>query len=281
MGGTYSSPKPEKTSQVLQDYTQYLPSLLSATSSTLPASAQGQLNATLATQPIYDALNLNEAQRYSVPLAQVGQDVQRSNALAGAATNVAQLTGAGRDAALAATDVARASNPDYYGVQDAASSQARNLVNSINLGGLSRGEQAAVERSLNQSNYATGNLGIDNATNAVSNAMNFGNALQSKRDALGNALGVANQTATSAQNTGFNPVNIALGQPNTSTMGNFGTGTFAPSNASTGNANAGNVYGFGSSLLGAQSSMNNAATAGAYGLAQANAIPNYIPNISL
>jgi len=109
------------------------------------------------------------------------------------------------------------------------------------MNGLSGGEQAAVERSTAQSNAGTGNLGLNNATNVISNAMNFGDAYHQKQDSLKSALGAANQTATSAQNTGFNPVNIALGQPNASTMGNFGTGTFSGSNASTQNASAGNA----------------------------------------
>lgn len=279
MGGTYNAPSPQPTWKVLQQYTNWLPALSNATSSTLPNQAQQQFNATLATQPLYNALNLQQAQNYAVPLAQVGQDVTRSNALSGAETNRQQIMGAGGASALAAGDLARASNPNYYNVQDAASGKAREMLDSFNLHGLSGGEASAIERSNNQGLTKTGNLGLNNGTNVIANAMNFGGAFNNKLDRLQGALGSANQTATSAQNTGFNPVNIALGQPNASTMGNFGTGTFSNTNAGTQNAAGGNAFGFGSSVLGAQAGMNNAATQGAYGLAQANSIPSYMSSL--
>ncbi len=274
MGQTYNSPSPESSSQVLQNYSQYLPGLVQSTGATLPGLAQNQLNATMATQPLYNALNLQQLQQYGLPNAQVGQQIANSNALAGAQTNLSQIQGAGGQAANAAANLNNTLNP----VQATNNAQAQNLVNSINLNGLSGGEEAAVERSLNQSNYATGNLGIDNATNAVSNAMNFGNALQAKRAALGNALGTATGVAA-AQNSQFNPINIALGQPNTSTASNFGTGTFSPTSAATQNTGTNTAFGFGSGALSNMSSMNNAATSGAYGLAGANSIPAYMGSI--
>lgn len=269
MGGGPEIPAGESMDSVLQSYTQYLPGLMQATAAQQPHVAQNQLNATLATQPLYNALNLQQAQNYAVPMAEVGQQVANSNAQAGAMTNLQQLQGAGGQAALAAGDVARAANPGYYNLQDNSNRQAGNLLNSINLGGLSGGEQAAVERSLAQSNRGTGNLGLNNATNTVSNAMNFGGAFNSKLGTLGNALGAANQTATSAQNTGFNPVNIALGQPNASTMGNFGTGQFNSTNAGTQNNSAGNTFGFGQGLMGNMTSMNNTNVSANGQLAQA------------
>jgi len=276
MGGTYNAPSPQPAAGVLSDYTQWLPSLIGATGNTLPGLAQNQFNSTLATQPLYNALNLQQAQNYAEPLARVGQDVQRSNALAGGATNLASIAGPGGASAIAAERLARLTNPNYYNVQDRASGQAGNLLDSIDLRGLSPGEGNAIERGTNQGMQETGNLGLRNNTNTISNAINFGGAFNNKLGILGNALGAANQTATSAQNTGFSPVNIALGQPNTSTMGNFGTGTFAPTNASTQNASLGTGFQFGQGALGQQAGMNNAATAGAYGLAQANSIPSYL-----
>lgn len=276
MGGSYGAPSPQDTWEVLRDYTNWLPSLAGATANAAPQFAQGQLTATQATQPAYDALNLQEAQRYALPLAQVGQQVTNSNALAGAQTNLNQLQGAGGQAAKAALDVARESNPNFYSVMDNATRQSNNLLNSISLNGLSPGEQNAVERSTNQGNIGSGNLGLANPTNVVSNALNFGGAFNSKLGILGNALGAANNTANTAQNTGFNPVSIALGQPNTSTMGNFGTSSFSPTNSATQNAAGSNATGFGTSLMGGQLAANNAATSGAYGLAQANSIPSYL-----
>ena len=275
MGASSTSPS-ESTASVLSQYAKYLPGLINATSSQIPATAQNQLNATLNTQPLYNALNLQQAQNYSVPLAEVGQDVQRSNALAGANINLEQMQGPGGAAAREADKIARETNPNYYKVQDASSTQAKNLVNSINLNGLSMGEQAAAERSLNQSNVATGNLGIDNATNAVSNAMNFGNAYNQKLGMMGNALGAANGVATSAQNTGFNGVNIAMGQPNASTMSNFGTGQFSNTNAGTQNGSSNNAFNFGGGMLGNMFNSNNALTSAAASQSNATSPAAYL-----
>jgi hypothetical protein len=234
---------------MMQSYQQYLPGLIQSTAALQPEVAQGQLNATLATQPFYDALNLMELQKYGVPMAEAGQDVQRSNALAGGDINTQQILGSGGQAAMAADQLARLLNPNYYGVQDAASAQAKNLLSNINLGGLSGGEQAAVERSLAQTQSGTGNLGLANPTNTISNAVNFGGAYNQKLGLLGQALGSANQTAQSAQNSVYNPVNIALGQPNAQTLGNFGTTQYSNVTPQTQNASAQNTFGMGQGFM--------------------------------
>lgn len=276
MGGGPNVPQSEGMGSVLNAYSQYLPGLIQSTAAQQPNVAQQQFNATLGTQPLYNALNLQQAQNYAVPLAQVGQEVQASNAQAGGATNYNSIMGSGGAAALAAGDLAHASNPGYYQVQNAANNQATNLLNSYNMNGLSGGEQSAVERSLARDNNTTGNLGNSNATNTISNAMNFGDAFHAKQNSLGNALGAANQTATSAQNTGFNPVNIALGQPNASTMGNFGTGTFSNTGAGTQNASAGNAFNFGSSMLGGMQGANNASIGANAQLQAGQSVPSYM-----
>lgn len=280
-GGDYSAPAAEPMSQVLQSYLQYLPGIVQGTSSTQPGVAADQLAATRATQPGYDALNLKELQDFGVPLAKAGQAVTDSNAKAGAQTNLDQLTGTGGAAAKAATDLNRATNPAYYQAQDAASKGASDTIGAINLNGLSPGEANAVERSTNQGNTGTGNLGLINPTNIIKNAMNFGGAFNSKIPLMESAVGAATGAAGSAaSNGGVNPVNIALGQPNVSTAGNFGTGTFSPTTAGTQNSSASNAFGLGNSLLGNMTTANDTATSGAYSRANANAIPNYIPNIS-
>jgi hypothetical protein len=264
-----------KQAKLWNTYATYLPQIMNETNAQETPSALAQLGATQATQPGYNALNWQQLNQYGLPLAQLGQQIQSSNALAGSQTLLNQLQGPGGQAAIYGTALNNALNP----AQQAANGQAANLVNSINLNGLSGGEQAAVERSLNQSNYATGNLGLDNATNAVSNAMQFGNALQAKRAALGSALGTATGVA-SAQNQQINPFSAAIGQPNPATQGNFGTGAFNQSNAGVGGANTSNVFGFGSGLLGNQTSLSNAGTSASSAQSVANSMPSYIGSIS-
>lgn len=114
-------------------------------------------------------------------------------------------------------------------------------VNAINLNGLSPGEANATERSLNQNNTATGNLGLLNPTNTISNAMNFGGAFNSKIPLLNSAVGAAAGASNAANTTTgtaaslFNPIstsgNAQVGQStsnsafgNTSNSAGLGSG---------------------------------------------------------
>jgi hypothetical protein len=86
-----------------------------------------------------------------------------------------------------------------------ASTQAVNSAaaadNAINLNGLSPGESNAVERATNQGNAVTGNLGNNNATNTVANAMNFGTAYDNKITAKENAANTLSSASNAANNT--------------------------------------------------------------------------------
>jgi len=240
-GGGQQASAPQATPQQLADaYISNLPSILNVTNAQANPTAQALASAATGVNPLYTQSGLNQLNQFAGGYQGAGNNL---------ATNQSNFTadllgGAGARAAIGANNLSNTLNP----AQRASNTQAANLVNSINLNGLSGGEQAAAERSLNQSNYATGNLGLDNATNAVSNAMNFGNALQAKRAALGSALGAA-QGVASNQNQFVNPVGTALGSGNVSS--NFGLGTFNP----TQGANAGNAaLNFGSGVFGGQAS---------------------------
>lgn len=248
---------------------QYLPSVLRATSSQSLPLAQDQLAATQATEPAYQQLNADLTAQYAPSLARTNAEVQRIQSLEGAETNRQQLVGAGGDAARAAMSLDRETNPDYWKVQDAASNKAVDLLGAVNLNGLSPGEAAAVERSLNQNNTSTGNLGVNNATNTVANAMQFGGAFNSKLDRAANAITTATGTAQGARNTGFSPVNVALGQPSTSGMTQF------QQSGSQGGATQG-ALSFGSGLLSDRFGMNSAAIGAAASRANANSVPSYI-----
>ena len=216
-----SSAKPQLTTdQMLQIYNKYIPQIAATATSTAANTDTGLAKGTAGANQILTQSGLDQLNSTGAGYQKTGANL--SNAQAQSTADL--LNGSGGNAASAAESVARSNNPDYYKVQDAASNQATNLVNSYNLNGLSPGEQNAVERSTNQGNAATGNLGNTNALNTVANAMNFGNAYQTKQTNLGNAIGTANNTATSAQNQGFNPVTTALNSG--SAAGNFGLGQF-------------------------------------------------------
>lgn len=215
----YSTPQ-STPQQFANIFSQYLPAASNAANQTVSTGTNSLANAAATANPTLTQSGLNQLNTLAPGYQAAGGNLEQAQA----GTTAQLLAGNGAQSAVNATNLSNALNP----VQQASQNQATNLVNSINLNGLSGGEQNAVERSLNQSNYATGNLGLDNATNAVSNAMNFGNALQAKRTALGSALGTASGVAAN-QNTFANPVGTALNSGNTS--GNFGLSTFNPTQA--------------------------------------------------
>lgn len=191
----------------------------------MPALYRGQAQGIINNQPNLNELGYQQAQQYGLPTARIQQQIADSNAQAGAASNLGLLQGAGGDVARAATNLSKELNPNYYKVSDASATGAVNLLNSMNLNGLSEGERAAVERSLNQSNYATGNLGLDNATNAVQNAMSYGDRMSGKRAEYASMLGAANNTLTAnQQNNPINTTALGLGtsQTNTGNITSFG-----------------------------------------------------------
>jgi hypothetical protein len=222
-GGASSSQQqnqyaPQLTPQQLVDlYNNNLPQTASTVGGTAGGLDTALAQGAAAANPIFTQAGLGQLNTLAPGYQQAGANLATQQA----GSTLGLLNGVGSSVANSAAALNNSLNP----VQGASNTQAQNLINSINLNGLSGGEQAATERSLNQSNYATGNLGLDNATNAVSNAMNFGNALQAKRTALGTALGVGTGVA-SAQNQQFNPVNTAIGSG--STASNFGLSTFNP-----------------------------------------------------
>lgn len=222
-GSSSGTTTPQATpEQLIQMYNQYLPQTLNTAASSLGGVNQGLAQSAAVANPIYTQSGLDQLNSYAPGYQAAGANIAQQQAT----SQLNLLNGTGGQVAAADTAISNANNP----VQATAQNQTNNLLNSYNLNGLSGGEQAATERSLNQSNYATGNLGIDNATNAVSNAMNFGNAFNAKRAALNTALGTAQGTAAN-QNTFANPVTNANNAGNTSS--NFGLSTFAPTQANS------------------------------------------------
>jgi len=123
-----------------------------------------------------------------------------------------------------ATTATGAANTTASPALNAANQGAVAGVNAINLNGLSPGESNAIERSTNQGNMATGNLGLVNPTNTISNAMNFGGAFNSKigllNAATNTATGAANANTSNLSATGnlFNPVGAAASAPTFSSL---------------------------------------------------------------
>lgn len=268
MGQSYGTPKPEKTGQILQAYAQYLPQVLQATNSQATPTAQANLAAEQATEGGYQQLNTDLTKQYAPQLAAINSQVQDQQTQAGSRTIANELAGSGGDAAVNARALLEKTNPEYAKTISASSKASQDLLGSYNLNGLSPGEAAAAERSTNQTNSGSGNLGLANPTNVVSNAMNFGEAFNAKRAALNTAIGTGNQTASTAA-AGFNPIGVATGQPGTSGLTQF-------QQSGTGSTGASGALSFGQGLLGQQFGQNTAAIGAAASRANANSVPAYL-----
>lgn len=231
--GTANTPG-QNESSLASTYAELLPTISSATNQQLTPTAQANLQAEQATNPGY----LQQQQQFSLPTAQVNQQVAASNAQAGAASNLNLLNGAGGQAATAGQALNESLNPNYYNTLNAASKGAQSALGAINLNGLSPGESNAIERSLNQNNTSTGNLGLLNPTNTIVNAMNFGGAFNSKLGLMNNAVSSATGVANTASgNAGYSPTGTALSTGQTAQGNPFSNST----NAGTSNS-ANNVF---------------------------------------
>ncbi len=226
MGADYNVGAPSASGQqsmqdILKAYQQYIPSLIPEIAGTTPAVTQAQL---LSANQL---VNPSATQATQVGLPQLSSQ-----------SNLQQLTGTGAQSAGAAYALNQALSP----TTTMANTQAQNALGAINLSGLSPGEANAIERSNNQGLTSTGNLGLNNPTNTISNAMNFGGAFNSKIPLLNNTIGTATNAGIAQSGTGVNPVSVALGTPN------FGAGSFVNPNA--GSSATGTSTGLGSSIMG-------------------------------
>lgn len=219
----------ETTDQILQAYMKNIPGLLSATTAGAGDMAKGDLATAQAVTPGYNQLAIDSINNDAGRIADAQNKV-----------NTGILEGSGATTAAAAKALQDKINPEYAGVREAGATQSKNLLNSINLNGLSGGERAEVERSLGKSQTATGNLGLDNATNAVSNAMSFGDRLTQKRAELSSAINTGTNFMNTQSSAVPNPVATAFSGP-TGAAGNF-TAT-APTSSNS-------ALGFGQNALG-------------------------------
>ena len=181
--------------------------------------AQQQLGAAKAFVPQYGQLASDEA--YREAMSEAGKQVD-------------VLRGPGGQLIDEAYAKAQQVDPEFYGQRAQAGALLGDLLRSFTdpetgrfTGELSGGERAEVERQVNRARQMRGGLGgPQNVSDIVSQAMQFGQAAQRKRDQLGQALGVATSFLP-ASRSGFDPLQVALGRPSQQ----FGAQQFAPPTA--------------------------------------------------
>lgn len=217
-----AQPIGDSTAQQLQALTANLPQLMTAINGQILPSAQANQAAQTAIAPQQAALMTQLFGQYGPQLNQIGNTINAQNALASASSDNAVLNGPGKDLLASAKAADMTQDPEYYATRALTSSRLGDLLNSININGLSGSERAEVERANAQSGQARGIANTPSQTATVENAMNFGSALQQKRNALGQAIGAATSFLP-ASRSGTDVFQVATGKPST---GNQGAGQF-------------------------------------------------------
>lgn len=273
MGQNYGTPSgPGSTSDALQAYIKYLPSLLNVTSAQTPGLAQTAQNTEAQIAPQAQQLQ-NELYAQNAPsLYNIGNTLNAQQSAAGITQAQNNYNGAGGDLARTAISADQMANPEFYAAKAQAGNKLSELLSSINLNGLTGSETAQVQRGLAQQDAQKGILASPSQTATVSNAMQFGSALQQKQQNLASAISTATSFLPSSK-SGVNTFGIGTGaattQSNPGASQFLGTNNNAAGNATqTANATGNNLL---NNITGQQNNANS--------LISAQGINSSIPNI--
>ena len=223
MGGD-SSPTPAAT----RDFAQQFPEILKTTARGIPEIESAILQATRSAAPQYAALQNLLYGIYGPKLAATGSEVARQSALSEAQTTADVLRGPGGQVISAYREAAGKVDPEFFAGRELAGNKLAELLGSTNVSpGLSGGERAEIERSVNRQNVGRGLIDVPSATSTAANALQFGrgaqDSLERKQFALGQALGVATGFLPVSR-TGVDPLQQATGK---SSFPNIGETRFA------------------------------------------------------
>lgn len=225
---------------------------MSAINTQIGPNAQATQNASNITDPQAAALQQKLLATYGPAAVATGGQLAGQAGAANTASNAAIQAGPGQQLLDTLSKQQQALDPQYYAARAEAGNQVGNLLGSIDLSGLSGSERSEVERSNNQQDASRGLLNTPNQTATVNNAMNYGTALQAKRNALSQALG----TATSFLGASQGPINAQTAVSGQPQLGNVGLSQFG-STSGTGSAANSSVSGSANNLLGAINSTSN------------------------
>jgi len=240
-----------ENTQILSDLSPYLNQ---ATASGTLSDANAQLAASQMTSPGYAQLMTNLYNTYGPQLNAIGNQIQNQNALAQAQTTNDVLNGPGAQTVQQALALQQQVDPNFYATQNANAGAVQKLLQTTQDqlgGGLSNTENAEIQKGLALQNARAGTSNAPSQTNAVSNAMQFGNAgYQRKQQALSNfsnAITQANSFLPQSK-SGLDAFQIATGRSSQANPGQSNTGnSLFPGTSSTSSNNA---YGLAGNLLG-------------------------------
>lgn len=199
---------------MLSNVSEKLPGILSALNAQAVPAAQAQLAADQAYNPGYMELMTNLYKMYGPQLNEIGSQVDRQNAFAGAQTDADLMAGVGGQNVMAADSLQRQLDPEFYSNRALIGSKQSDLLNSVDPTRLTGGELENVSRGLGR----TGQTFLPGGMSGAASAMQFGNALAGKQDRFASYLNSAQQGLNSMK-SGLNGFGIGTNKPMTSNTG--------------------------------------------------------------
>lgn len=213
MGGDPPAPTAqETTSEMLQAVIQHLPALVQVTGEVAPQSEADRLAVAQQYAPQWGALQQQMFDLYGPQLGQTAANIEAQARRATAAADADIMSGPGRDLVEQTLELQRLADPEYFALREQMGGQLGNLLGSIDVNGLSPSERREMEAALYRQNMARGNATNPSAITTLESANQFGSALQAKRNALGQALGVAAGAAPTLR-TGIDTLQASLNRP--------------------------------------------------------------------
>ena len=235
-------PANESTDNMLYAYAKNYPGLIEATRKGILPLAQENLRAAQATSQPFSQLQFDLVNQFAPGLTSLGNRLNQQTALANAGSDLAVVQGPGRQLVQEAVNTQKIADPEFYQNRALAGNQLANLLRSVNLSGFTPTERRETQAEIDRQNIQRGTFGSPNQLSTTQNAMQFGSALQGKRNALANILGTAGQVMPSMR-SGTDVFQVATGR---SSMPNFGQAQFVGAQKNDDNANtqlAGNLLG--------------------------------------
>lgn len=211
----------ESTAEMLKAYTEYLPSLMSATSQQVLPTERTLLAAQQEIAPGQMALDRDLLQQFGPEFARIMADIDRSNRMKQSQADADILAGPGRDVMRNALAAQREADPEFFKAREQMGAQYDRLLGSLDdpNAGLSGSERTEIDRSLARANLGRG-IATPTAQSTVANAMAFGQAgaqrQQQRQAAIGQALGVGTQMAP-AMRSGIDTFQMVTGRPSVNT----------------------------------------------------------------
>lgn len=240
MGGRPTPSVGETTGAALDAYKTSYPDYAKTMRTQTGLDLASQLDFLKQYGPDFAAQNLAQQRAFQPLFNQLQSDEAFKQLMRQVGAQTSVMRGPGKALVDETEAMKRQVDSPYYRTRDKAGDLTRDLLNQFVdpatgkfTGELSGGERAEVDRFLNRQQQTSGNLGgPQSLMNIVSKAQAFGQGAQSKRNALGQALGVATSFLPAAK-SGFDPLQVALGRP----AGQFNTQTFTQPNLATNTGN--------------------------------------------